>query len=68
MAVEKRSNIFEVQNFLSFMGVNAIYIGCGKLLIKNTLIRKPLYIMNIRIILLHRGNNLLKGKRSSYEV
>jgi len=54
MAVEKRSNIFEVQNFLSFKRVNAIYIDCGKLLIKNTLIRKLLYIMSIRIILLHK--------------
>ena len=68
MAVEKRTNIFEVQNFLSFRGVSAIYIDCGKLLIKNTSIRKLLYVMNIRIISLHRGNNSLKGKRSSDEV
>lgn len=63
MAGEKRSNIFAVQNFLSFQGVNTIYIDCGRLLIKNTLIRKFLYIMNIQIIFLHRGNNLFKGKR-----
>lgn len=65
MAGEKRSNISEVQNFLSFQGVNTIYIGSGRLLIKNTLIRKPLYVMNIQIIFLHRGNNLFKGKRLS---
>lgn len=39
MAVEK-SNIFEVQNSLSFKGINAIYIDCGELLIKNALITK----------------------------
>lgn len=67
MAVEKkRSNIFEVQNFLSFKEVNVIFIDY--IINKNILIRKLLYIMNIRIILLHRGNNLLKGKRSSDEV
>lgn len=67
MAVEKnRSNIFEVQNFLSFKEVNVIFIDY--IINKNILIRKLLYIMNTRIILLHRGNNLLKGKRSSDEV
>lgn len=67
MAGEKRSNIFEAQNFLSFQGVNTVYIDCGRVLIKNTLIRKLLCLMNIRIILPHRGNNLFKGERSSDE-
>lgn len=67
MAGEKRSNIFEVQNFLSFQGVNTIYIDSSRLLIKNTLIRKLLYIMNIQIIFLHRDNNLFKGKSLSDE-